>query len=321
VRVAVTGGCGFIGSHVVDRLMQDGHSVVVIDQIDRVHRRAHRDDIEVVDADVLDLASLLEVTAGSDYVFHLAAVSNVNEAHQHPVYTVQVNVAGTANVIEACKRNGVKRIFLASTVWVYAGARGSGALTEEEPFYLPNAGHIYTSSKIAGEMILHNYRELYGQPFTILRYGIPYGPRMREELVIPRFVRMALSGDPITINGDGSQFRNYMYVTDLAEAHVLALSKEAENEVFNLEGPERVSLLRVVECLREILGDAVSVTFGPPRPGDYKGKEVSGEKAARVLGWRPMTSFEEGLRRYVDWYVGHRSYEAEALPDGPGGRP
>jgi hypothetical protein len=101
---------------------------------------------------------------------------------------------------------------LASTVWVYAGAIGPGPFDEETPFHLPGAGHIYTSSKIAAEMVVHNYHELYGQPYTILRYGIPYGPRMRDALVIPQFIRRALEGAPITINGDGSQFRNYVYV-------------------------------------------------------------------------------------------------------------
>ncbi len=169
-------------------------------------------------------------------MFHLAAVSNVNDAFERPLDCVAINITGTANVWEACRRNGVRRAVLASTVWVYAGARGDGPFDEDTPFHLPSAGHIYTSSKIADELIVHNYAELYNQPFTILRYGIPFGPRMRDALVIPLFVRRALAGETITINGDGSQFRNYVYISDLARAHVLALGPAAENEVFNLEG-------------------------------------------------------------------------------------
>jgi UDP-glucose 4-epimerase len=192
---------------------------------------------------------------------------------------------------------------LASTVWVYAGAHGDAPLDESAPFHLPSAGHIYTSSKIASELIAHNYNELYDTPFTILRYGIPFGPRMREQLVIPRFVQMALDGDTITVHGDGSQFRNYVYVEDLADAHVLALSEDAENDVFNLEGAEPITIRRVTESIRECLGIPMNVEFGEARPGDYAGKEVSAEKVKRVLGWVPMTDFEEGMRRYVDWYL------------------
>jgi len=160
---------------------------------------------------------LVRATKGCDVVFHLAAVSDVNEAVADPVRTTELNVLGTTKVWEAARRNGVRRVVLASTVWVYAGAHGDGPLDEEAPFHLPSAGHIYTSSKIAGELIAHNYNELYDTPFTILRYGIPFGPRMREQLVIPRFVQMALAGDTITVHGDGSQFRNYVYVEDLAD--------------------------------------------------------------------------------------------------------
>ena len=151
-------------------------------------------------------------------------------------------------------------------------------------------------------MIVHSYAELYGQAFTILRYGIPYGPRMRDELVIPAFVRRALAGQPITINGDGSQYRNYVWISDLADAHVRALVPAAQNQVFNLEGAERVSVRRLAETIRDVIGDHVEIVCGPPRPGDYGGKDVSADKAARVLGWSATTSFETGIRDFVDQY-------------------
>jgi len=298
MRIAVTGGSGFIGSHVVDRLIDAGHTLFVLDT-----RPPHRPDVTYRQVDLSDLGGLVLATRDIDAVFHLAAVSNVNDAYDHPVGTVRINVTGTVNVFEASRRNGVGRTVLASTVWVYAGAHGDAPLDESAPFHLPSAGHIYTSSKIAGELIAHNYNELYDTPFTILRYGIPFGPRMREQLVIPRFVRMALDGDTITVHGDGSQFRNYVYVEDLADAHVLALSKDAENDVFNLEGAEPITIRRVTEAIRECLDIPMTVEFGESRPGDYAGKEVSREKVKRVLGWVPTTSFEDGMRSYVDWYL------------------
>jgi UDP-glucose 4-epimerase len=215
---------------------------------------------------------------------------------------VRINVEGTANVWEAARRAGVGRAVLASTVWVYAGASGPGPFDEETPFHLPSAGHIYTSSKIAAELVAHNYLELYGQSFTILRYGIPYGPRMRDELVIPAFIRRALAGDPITINGDGSQYRNYVWIADIADAHVRALDPAAENQLFNLEGLERVSVRRLAETIRDVVGDSVEIVCGPARPGDYGGKDVSAAKAARVLGWTAHTPFATGIRDLIDTY-------------------
>jgi UDP-glucose 4-epimerase len=298
MKIGVTGGSGFIASHVVDQLVADGNEVVVID-----HRvRPHRDDVGFEDIDILNLSALIQATKGCDYLFHLAAVSNVNYAHKYPVYTVDLNINGTANVLEAARLNGVRRVLFASTVWVYTGTRGGGLLTEDEPFYLPDAGHIYTSSKIASEMIIHNYWQLYRQPFTILRYGIPYGPRMREELVIPIFIRKALRGETITIQGDGSQYRNYVYIDDLARAHLLALSAKAENQVYNLEGREKISIKDIADTLNGVLGGGVRVEYVPARPGDYGGKEVSAQKIFRELEWEPKIDFAEGMRRTVEWF-------------------
>ncbi len=174
-KTVVTGGSGFIGSHVVDALVAAGHEVTVLD-----HRiRPHRADVRFEDVDLMDLSSVLAATRGAEHLFHLAAVSNVNYAFKYPVYTAALNVVGTANVLEAARINGAKRVYLASTVWVYNGAKAN-EVDESTPFYLDGSGHIYTSTKMASEMICHNYGQLYEVPFTVLRYGIPYGPRMRE---------------------------------------------------------------------------------------------------------------------------------------------
>ncbi|MBS1213994.1 MAG: dTDP-glucose 4,6-dehydratase, partial [Proteobacteria bacterium] len=221
-KAIVTGGAGFIGSHVVDALKDAGLDVTVVDY--RVS--PHRQDVGFENVDLMDMASVLSATKGADHIFHLAAISNVNYAHKYPVYTTALNVVGTANVLEAARVHGGIRVYLASTVWVYNGTPGNSVLDESTPFYLNGAGHIYSSSKIAGEMICHNYAELYKVPFTILRYGIPYGPRMREELLIPIFLKKALHGEPLTISGKGQQFRNFVYVRDMADAHVLAMGEK-----------------------------------------------------------------------------------------------
>jgi UDP-glucose 4-epimerase len=227
----------------------------------------------------------------------------VNYAHKYPVYTVDLNINGTTNVLEAARLNSIQRVFFASTVWVYTGTRGNGSLDEDEPFYLPDAGHIYTSSKIASEMIIHNYWQLYQQSFTILRYGIPYGPRMREELVIPIFIRKALAGEPIIIQGDGSQYRNYVYVDDLARAHMLAMSARAENQVYNLEGSQKITITDVAKTIDKVLGGGVRIEHVPARPGDYGGKEVSAKKVLHELEWEPRVDFEEGMKRTIEWFM------------------
>ena len=298
MRLAVTGGSGFIGSHVVDHLHDAGHEVIVIDT-----RPPHRIDVAYRDVDISDLAGLVRATAGCDAVFHLAAVSNVNDAHADPVGTMEINVTGTARVCDAARRNQIGRVVLASTVWVYASAPGEGPLTEDAPLAPSGTGHVYTASKVAAEMVMTSFGELYGVPYTILRYGIPFGPRMREELVIPRFMLSARNGTRITIQGDGLQFRNYLYVADLAEAHVLALADAGANEVFNLEGPAPVSIRDVAETARALVNPLTKIEYVAARPGDYAGREISGAKALRVLGWAPKTSFEDGMRQYLEWWL------------------
>ena len=297
-KVVVTGGSGFIGSHVVDVLVEAGHQVTVID-----HRvRPHRSDVGFEDVDLMDFSSVLAATKGAEHIFHLAAVSNVNYVHKYPVYSTALNVMGTTHILEAARINGAKRVHLASTVWVYNGAPNGKPADETVPFYLEGAGHIYTSSKMAAEMICHNYSQLYKVPFTILRYGIPYGPRMREELLIPIFIKKALNGQPLTISGRGEQYRNFIYVKDMAEAHVLAMKDSAVNQTYNLEGQRKVTVLEVAEGIKKLLGDHVRLEFVPSRPGDFEGKEVTAGKARRELEWYPTVSFEEGLKRTVAWF-------------------
>jgi UDP-glucose 4-epimerase len=297
MKVAVTGGSGFIGSHVVDYLVGAGHDVLVIDY----GVKPHRGDVDFTNADVVNYSAMRSATEGCDYIFHLAAVSNVNHAFARPVYCVELNAVGTVNVLEAARQNGVKRVFLASTVWVYSGTKGNH-VHEDSPLYMPGAGHIYTSTKIADELFCHDYWKLYQQSFTILRYGIPYGPRMREELVIPIFLGKALAGEPITITGDGSQYRNYLYIEDLARAHILAMDEKAQNQTYNLAGKRKVTIREIAETINKLLGGGVEIVYLPARPGDYAGKEVSSVKTKRELGWEAEVDFEEGMRRTIIWY-------------------
>jgi len=299
MKVAVTGGSGFIGSHVVDKLAAAGHRVIIIDS----RRPPGGTNATYRDADIRDLSGLVRATSGCDVIFHLAGVSNVNDAMADPVTCMDVNVVGTARICEAARRNQIGRTVLASTVWVYAAAAGEGTATEDTPLLMSGTEHVYTASKLAAELTVTSFGELYGLPYTILRYGIPFGPRMRDELVIPRFVGRALQREKLTIYGDGLQFRNYVYVEDLAEAHLAVLGDGAADQIINLEGREPVSIRRAAEVVRELINPLLPIEFVPARPGDYGGREVSADKAKQVLGWEARTSFEDGMRRYLDWWL------------------
>jgi UDP-glucose 4-epimerase len=296
VQVAVTGGGGFIGSHVVDRLTAAGHDVRVID----MQPRWRNPEADYREVDLFDEAGLGAAVAGCAAVFHLAGASNVNEVADDPVWAVRLNVEGTARVLEAARRHGGGRVILASTVWVYGAAQGSGELAEDFPVDLRSAGHVYVSTKLAAELLMHSYKEMYGQEFTILRYGIPYGPRMREELVVARFVRAVLDSQPITIAGTGEQQRNYVYVEDLADAHVRALAPAAAGQVLALEGGTPVSVREIAETVQQLIG-RVPVHYVPARGADYQGVSVSNRAAKELLDWSPVTPFAAGVRRYLDW--------------------
>jgi UDP-glucose 4-epimerase len=296
MRVAVTGGCGFIGSHVVDQLLTAGHQVRVLD----VGGGWRNPAAEYLTGDLFDPAALRRGLAGCAAVFHLAGAADVNKVAADPVAAVRLNVEGTARVLDAARAEGCGRVLLASTVWVYGAASGPGELAEDAPVDLRRAGHVYVATKLSAELLVHSYREMYGQHFTILRYGIPYGPRMREELVVARFVRAALDGRPITIAGTGEQQRHYVYVADLADAHVRALDPAATDQTLALEGGAPVSVREIADTVRELVRD-VPVEYVPARTADYQGMSVSGALAKELLDWVPVTPFAEGVHRYLDW--------------------
>jgi len=296
MRIAVTGGCGFIGSHVVDHLVAADHDVLVIDK----HERWTNSKARYVITDVFDGAALDSALRGRDVVYHLAGMADVNEVAADPVHAIRLNIDGVGRVLDAARRLNCGRVVLASTVWVYGATVGAGERTEDAPVDLDRAGHLYVSTKLSAELLMHSYREMYGQEFTILRYGIPYGPRMRDALVVAKFVRAAQDGQPITIAGTGDQQRNFVYVEDLAEAHVLALAPAAANQTLALEGDTPVSVTEIAETVQHLVGP-VPVRHVAGRPADYEGVTISNRLAKELLNWSPTTPLAEGIRRYLTW--------------------
>jgi UDP-glucose 4-epimerase len=303
MRVLVTGGAGFIGSHVVDRLRAASIEPRIFDL--RASSHHGRDEVEAVVGDLLDPAGLTAAMDGCEAVVHLAAAADADAVAEFPAHAEQVNSRGTLNVLEAAREAGVTRIVYASTIWVYSDAAGS-MVDEDTPLGLP--GHLYTATKLAGEMYCRSYGALYGLEYTILRFGIPYGPRSRPAAVVPSFVRKALAGEPLTIAGGGRQSRCFVYVEDLAEGVVRALAPRAANRVYNLVGNEDVTIREVAETVCQAAGNTDLVDV-PGRSADFNGVQVSGERAARDLDWRASTPFAAGVRRYVAW---HRALTGEA---------
>jgi UDP-glucose 4-epimerase len=203
-------------------------------------------------------------------------------------------------VLEAARLSGaVKRIVYASTIWVYSDCKQPN-VDEDTPLSAPS--HFYTATKLASEHYCLSYSKLYNLGVTILRYGIPYGPRARGGTVVPIFVNKAMNNEPITIAGDGSQFRKFVYVEDLADGNVAALNPNAKNRIYNLEGNEKVTIKQIAETVKKILGTDTKIEHTPARPGDFAGAEISNERAKKELGWEPKVNFEEGVRRYVEWF-------------------
>jgi UDP-glucose 4-epimerase len=259
---------------------------------------------EFMRGDTRDLDRLVKIIKPGDSVYHLAAEANVNRFFESPLFSNENTSHSALVVLEAARRVGAARVLLASTEWIYgsASAEGTDVITEECG-YAQNPDHLYTCSKIAAELFCVGYKNLYGIEYTIMRYGIPFGERGRAETVTPTFLRRILNDETIRIHGDGSQYRQFIYVKDLAEGNAACLQAGARNEIFNLNGKEKVTVLQVVRTLERILGKKAKLEFVEDRAGNFKGRFISSEKAKRLLGWEPLRGYEEALAGYVGQYM------------------
>ncbi|HEX8958385.1 MAG TPA: NAD-dependent epimerase/dehydratase family protein [Solirubrobacterales bacterium] len=298
MRVLVTGGGGFIGSHVVDRLIERGVTPRIFDLSASPYHSPL--EVETFTGSITDPANLDLAMRDCDAVIHLAAVADVAHVLADPVLAEEVNTRGTLNVLEAACRTEVGRVVYGSTTWVYSDC-AEQAVDEETP--IPAPRHLYTATKLAGETYCAGYAELYDLECTVLRFGIPYGPRARAAGVVAKFTDLALEGKPLTIAGDGSQCRSFIYVEDLAAGIVAALEPAAAGRTYNLSGDEVVTILEIAETVQEMTGGC-EIVHTPPRPGDFPGKEISNARALEELGWKAETSFREGVRKYVEWVRG-----------------
>jgi UDP-glucose 4-epimerase len=300
MKIVVAGGSGFIGSHVVDALLEKGREVLIYD-LEAPH---YDQKCGFIRGDTRDVDRMTQIFKSGDIVYLIAAEANVNRFYESPLFSNDITANATLAVLEAARRTGAARVILASTEWVYGSLPEAGEeyITEDTP-YTDNPDHIYTSSKIAAELFCKNYRSLYGVNYTIMRYGIPFGERARPETVTPIFIRRIARGEPITIHGDGSQSRQFIYVKDLAQGNAACLNPAAENQTYNLNGKKKISVIQIVKTIEEILGKKASVTFVEDRKGNFKGRFISSEKARRLLGWEAALDYEDAMRMYVAQFL------------------
>ncbi|HEV8473673.1 MAG TPA: NAD-dependent epimerase/dehydratase family protein [Methylomirabilota bacterium] len=307
----VTGGAGFIGSHVVERLLRD-HPAAVVRVFDDFSTGAMAnlpfaaaagERLEIVRGDIRDLPAVERVAQGAAVIFHQAAMRSVPRSVADPLRANDHNVTGTLHVFEAARRVGVRRVVYASSSSVY-GDRPDLPKREDQP---PAPISPYAVSKAANEQYAAVWTRLYGVETVGLRYFNVFGPRQDPEseyaAVIPRFILWGLRGAPLEVHGDGRQSRDFTFIDNVVEANVLAgRAPAASGEAFNVGCGERISLLDIVERLEKLLGHAVERRHTPTRPGDVPHTLADIGKARRLMGYAPLVDFDEGLRRTVDYF-------------------
>jgi len=287
MRVLVTGIAGFLGPHVAQVLKEQGHDVVGLD----LRRGPAPRDLQI---DLLKSAALDGALAGMDAVCHLAAIGDVNQAMREPARAAAVNVLGTANLLDACFHQGVKKLVYASTWEVY----GRPQYQPIDELHFCNPEHPYSITKLAGEKLALSYDQYRGLSITSLRLGTAYGENMRDNSVISTFTRQARSGGPVTIEGTGMQWRQFTHVRDIGQAFHLALVSLSHRGIFNVVSDQCISVRELAELI--ISRYPARVVFVPDRSGDNPVAVVSSEKAKTLLGWREEADFRKCMIRMLD---------------------
>jgi UDP-glucose 4-epimerase len=308
MKILVTGGAGFIGSHVVDRFVADGHSVVVLDNLVTGNRANLNPKAKFVELDIRDAKGVDALFAAEkfDVVDHHAAQMDVRKSTEDPHYDADVNVLGSLNVITSAQRHGVKKFIYISTGGAVYGEPKHLPVTEDHPV---NPECPYGISKHTVEHYLYLYRLLYKMNYVVLRYPNIYGPRQNphgEAGVVAIFTGLMLDGKTPKIFGNGKQLRDYLFVGDVAEANVLALTK-GDGEIINLGTEKGTSVLELVEHISKLTGFTGQPEFCPARAGEIFQIYLCAKKAEKVLGWKVRTNVAEGLRQTVAWVKAKRA--------------
>lgn len=320
----VTGAAGFIGSQVALALLNQGHTVLGVDNLSQaydVRMKQHRlealtsrENFKLLQADIAEKATIDQLFAQNlnpDAVINLAAIAGVRASTTDPWSYLNTNTFGTLNMLEYARHQKVPKFILASTSSLY-GEDGTPPHNELAPTDHPLAP--YAASKKGAEAFAYSYHHLYKIDISVLRYFTVYGPAGRPDMSMFRFCQWISEGRPVTITGDGSQSRGFTYVDDIASGTLLAL-KKVGYEVFNLGGHEVISINDLVSMLEEMIGKPALRQYIPAHPADVYSNVADVSKARQMLGWQPQIGLEEGVRRLVDWYQSNRSWAKDIITD------
>lgn len=313
INILITGGAGFIGSHLVDRLVgDDGFQVTVLDDfndfydpaIKRSNISTHlgRNNFELVEGDIADSKMINDLFRRHrfDYVVHLAARAGVRPSLENPLGYENTNVRGTYTMLEAARNNGVAKFIFGSSSSVY-GTNSRVPFSEDDP--ISNPISPYAATKIAGEAACHAYSHLYDMKVICLRFFTVYGARQRPDLAIHKFARLISQGRSIPMFGDGTTRRDYTYIDDIISGLLAALRFEASNfEIINLGESQTVELRELVALLEKALGKRAAIDYQPLQAGDVPVTYADIGKARSLLGYEPRTQIEEGIKRFVKWF-------------------
>ena len=318
MKVLVTGGAGFIGSHTVERLLTQGAAVTVLDEfndfydpaIKRANVAGFRGHVQVIEGDLRDRPTVDRVFAGGkfDTVIHLAARAGVRPSIEDPALYLATNINGTFHLLEAAKTSGVPRIVFASSSSVYG-------INKKVPFAetdrIEQTISPYAMTKMAGEQMCSNYTNLYGIRTVCLRFFTVYGPRQRPDLAISKFTSLIDQGKPVPRYGDGSTARDYTYIQDIVDGILASAAYEGDLfDIFNLGGSQTTTLAGLITAVETALNKKAIIGNLPLQPGDVPFTYADVSKARRLLGYNPNTPIQEGLPKFVEWYLERKSQPA-----------
>jgi UDP-glucuronate 4-epimerase len=317
MRILVTGGAGFIGSHLVEKLLAAGHAVTILDdfndfydpQIKRENIAAVFKDISIHHVDLRENSAVRKLFHQEkfDTIMHLAARAGVRPSIQHPQLYYDTNVNGTLHLLEAARVTGVERFIFASSSSVYGISK---PVPFSEDLHLTQTISPYAASKIAGEFLCSTYSHLYGLRVIALRYFTVYGPRQRPDLAIHQFTKRIHAGEPIDQFGDGTTRRDYTYIDDIVQGTMAALNYDGPmSDIFNLGENETIQLKALIAAIENVLGKKAKINRLPEQPGDVPLTCADISKAKRLLGYNPTTRFSDGLPRFVDWFLRRQKRE------------
>lgn len=314
----VTGAAGFIGARLTEMLLEQGHSVTGVDNLNdsydvrvkeyRLRRLQALPNFTFRKLDVSDRGAMEKLPA-FDAVFNLAARAGVRASVEDPWSFLETNVVGTLNLLELCRRRKISKFILASTSSIYGA---NAPLPTPETADSDHPLQPYAASKKGAEALCHSYHALYGIDVTVVRYFTVYGPAGRPDMSMFRFVKWIHEGEPVQLFGDGNQSRGFTYVDDICRGTIAAL-KPLGFEIINLGGHEVIAINALLALMEKIIGKKAILERRPPNPADMLTNQADVRKARQLLGWEPQVSLQEGIQRLADWYTTERSWAREVI--------